>query len=217
MLGKKRDQKFTLKSCNFTVLRKTTGTREHLSSCKSGSVASEYSIEVLKELNRHVLIVEQDKADHSRLAFMAGTKQRQWESLKASDKTLFFYVRVVAEAPAPFCWAPGRRRGKGRAWVSRGEGKDYKTRGIFKGLRIAFNTPILIKVNVTLLSFFFLSTACNETVSPSSHNKLKAELRMVPQSCSLQPELPVVALLPRSHPPVWTCMESLSYIFLKLI
>lgn len=158
MLGGKRDQKFTLKSSNFTVLRKTTRTREHLSSCTSGSVASEYSIEVLKELNRHVLIAEQDKADHSRLAFTAGTKQRQRESLKASDNTLFFYVRVVAEAPAPFCWAPGRRRGKGRgpsrAWVSRGEGRDYETRGIFKGLRIAFNAPILIKVNVTLLSFF---------------------------------------------------------------
>lgn len=25
---------------------------------------------------------------------------------------------------------------------------------------------------------------------------------MVPQCCGLQPELPVVALLPRSHPPV---------------
>jgi len=74
--------------------------------------------------------------------------------------------------------------------VSRRDGEGYKMTGeIFKELRIGFNAQILMKVNLTLLSFFLL-TVCNEMISHSSHNKLTAELRTVPESCGLQPQLP---------------------------
>lgn len=202
--------------------RKTTGTREHLSSCKSVSVASEYSIEVLKELNRHVLIAEQDKADHSRLAFMPGTKQRQQESLKASDNTLFFYVPVVTEAPAPFCWPPGRRRGKGRG-PSRASGKQRggqsrRDRRNFQRFEDCFqhSNSNESQRDLAFLFFFLWQPAMKPSLPAPTINEersLEGFLNLVASSQSWRwsPCSPSHILQ------AWTCVESLSHLFLKLI
>lgn len=91
--GEKTDQKSTLKSCNFTALQKTTGTREHLSSCKQVSLASEYNTDILKELNRHVLIPHQDKADHFRLAFMLGQNRLRRSPLRLQTILFAFMLK----------------------------------------------------------------------------------------------------------------------------
>lgn len=93
---------------------------------------------------------------------MLGTKQTPQESLKAPDNTFCFHAKVVAKAPTVFCSPPCRKRVKGNPpqltfSVSRWEGKDYETGEIFEDLRIGFNAQILMKVNVTLLSFFLLT------------------------------------------------------------